>query len=477
MTKMTSDVEALAQLAAAGPAHRAREPPDVRRGRRRPRRPRPRRWRWPCAAVLPPLVCRRRWFRRASGRSYLLARERSRSSTPTCRRASSGVRVSQAFSPAAGQRGALRALADARTSTPATRSVDLMARYFPFIQLLSVVAKAIALAVGATPDRRGPPHGRRADRLPAPTSTSSSPRSSSSPWSSTSGCRPRSRSRSSTSCCARPTTTPAAADPIDARPARRRRSASRASRFAYATTGLTALHGLDLEIRAGRGRRARRHHGRRQVDARQAGRPLLRPDRGRGCSSTACRSTSSTSPPTGTSSATCPRSRSSSPAPSAATSPTAGPTPTDLEVERAARAVGAHEFVASLPLGLPHAGHRAGRGRCRPASGSSSAWPGPSSSTRRSCCSTRRPPTSTSPPRPGSRRRWACVAARPHDAAHRPPAADRPRRAAHPRRRGRPHRRGRQPRRAAGPGGRYAELWSAFLVGSAPTASRRGGSA
>ena len=37
------------------------------------------------------------------------------------------------------------------------------------------------------------------------------------------------------------------------------------------------------------------------------------------------------------------------------------PMPPTCEVERAARAVGAHEFIADLPLGLPHPGQRAGR--------------------------------------------------------------------------------------------------------------------
>ena len=59
-------------------------------------------------------------------------------------------------------------------------------------------------------------------------------------------------------------------------------------------------------------------------------------------------------PPTATSSATCRRRPSSSPARSATTSPTAGRTATNAEVEAAARAVGAHDFIAALPGGYHH---------------------------------------------------------------------------------------------------------------------------
>ena len=46
------------------------------------------------------------------------------------------------------------------------------------------------------------------------------------------------------------------------------------------------------------------------------------------------------------------------------------PDATDAEVEAAARAVGAHDFVASLPDGYLRAGQRAGPRRCRRASAS-----------------------------------------------------------------------------------------------------------
>ena len=83
------------------------------------------------------------------------------------------------------------------------------------------------------------------------------------------------------------------------------------------------------------------------------------------------------------------------------------PDATDAEVEQAARAVGAHDFIAELPRRLPPPGHRArpvAVGRAAPA-----ALPGPRarSSIPRSCCSTRPPPTSTSAPRRACSGRWA----------------------------------------------------------------------
>ncbi len=68
----------------------------------------------------------------------------------------------------------------------------------------------------------------------------------------------------------------------------------------------------------------------------------------------------------------------------------ARPSASDAEVEAAARAVGAHEMIMHLPDGLRRTRSGSGDGTCRPGSGSSSRWPGPSWPTPTSCCSTRR---------------------------------------------------------------------------------------
>ena len=84
------------------------------------------------------------------------------------------------------------------------------------------------------------------------------------------------------------------------------------------------------------------------------------------------------------------------------------PAATDAEVEAAARAVGAHEFIAELPGGYLHEIAERGRSLSSGPAPAHSPWPGPSWSTRPSCCSTRRRPTSTWPPSPKCPRPWGC---------------------------------------------------------------------
>ena len=85
----------------------------------------------------------------------------------------------------------------------------------------------------------------------------------------------------------------------------------------------------------GPARRPGRHDGCRQVDVRQARRPVLRPDGRERCSSTATTCATSASTATAATSATCRRSRSCSPARSARTSPTdARMPPTSTSSER-----------------------------------------------------------------------------------------------------------------------------------------------
>ena len=100
------------------------------------------------AVVLPFLIVATLWFRRESGRTYLLARERVSVLYGNMQESLAGVAVSQAYcqQPANAERFAV--LADDYCAAR-VRSAELMARFFPFLLFLGTVAKAIALAVAA----------------------------------------------------------------------------------------------------------------------------------------------------------------------------------------------------------------------------------------------------------------------------------------------------------------------------------------
>jgi ABC-type multidrug transport system fused ATPase/permease subunit len=100
------------------------------------------------SVVLPLLVISTLVFRRASGSSYLLARERVSVLYANMQESLAGVAVSQAYSQQPSTEARFAALADSYCEAR-TRSIELIARFFPFLQLLSTVAKAIALAVAA----------------------------------------------------------------------------------------------------------------------------------------------------------------------------------------------------------------------------------------------------------------------------------------------------------------------------------------
>jgi ABC-type multidrug transport system fused ATPase/permease subunit len=100
------------------------------------------------SVILPFLVLSTLWFRRVSGRTYLIARERISLLYSNMQESLSGVAVSQAYSQQAANKARFKVLADSYCEAR-SRSVELMARFFPFLQLLSTVAKAVALAVGA----------------------------------------------------------------------------------------------------------------------------------------------------------------------------------------------------------------------------------------------------------------------------------------------------------------------------------------
>ena len=116
-------------------------------------------------------------------------------------------------------------------------------------------------------------------------------------------------------------------------------------------TASTRCDDIDLHVPAGPDRRAGRRDRRRQVDVRQARRALLRPDRGPRARRRPRPARRAARARCARRWASCRRRRSCSAARSARTSPSGAPDATDEEVEAAARAVGADEFIAALEHG------------------------------------------------------------------------------------------------------------------------------
>jgi ATP-binding cassette subfamily B protein len=101
------------------------------------------------ATVFVPLVIATVWFRRASDRAYGTARERIATVNANLQESVSGVRVAQAYGRQDDNVDEFRRVArghlDARM-----RAQRLVATYFPFVELLSEVGAAVVLGVGAS---------------------------------------------------------------------------------------------------------------------------------------------------------------------------------------------------------------------------------------------------------------------------------------------------------------------------------------
>lgn len=100
------------------------------------------------SVLLVPLVVSTLWFRRASSKAYLTARERISALYAEMQESLSGILVSQAHNQQPANEARYARLAESYC-VARQRTTELQARFFPFIDLLSVFAKCIALAVGA----------------------------------------------------------------------------------------------------------------------------------------------------------------------------------------------------------------------------------------------------------------------------------------------------------------------------------------
>jgi ATP-binding cassette subfamily B protein len=200
------------------------------------------------AAILPPLVIGTVWFRRASGRSYLHARERISILYAELQESLAGVRVSQAYSQQPANEHRFRELAKAHRDAR-LRSVHLIARYFPYLQFLSVVGKAICLSFGAYEIHQGNLTAGvliafllLLDQFFTPVQQLSMVFDQ---W-----LQAKVAVGQLSELLRTPTTTPAALSPID--PGRLRGHIRfEGVRFAYASTGLTAMEDLDLDVQPG----------------------------------------------------------------------------------------------------------------------------------------------------------------------------------------------------------------------------------
>ena len=204
-------------------------------------------------------------------------RDARRSSPRRSRRTSPACACSSRSPARTRRRQNFRAIADDyRVSN--MRTVVLSGLYFPFVDFLSSAATAVVLGYGGWLAYHGDDldrHPRRVPRLPhellrpgpaavaalqhLPLGRRGARQDHRRPRRGAGG-RGRSRAR------------------VDARPRSRATSRFEDVRFAYGR-GPEVLHGIDLDVRGRDDRRARRPHGRRQVDDREAARTLLRPDR------------------------------------------------------------------------------------------------------------------------------------------------------------------------------------------------------
>jgi ATP-binding cassette subfamily B protein len=104
--------------------------------------------------VMPPLLLATVWFRRMSDRAYAQARDRVAAVNANLQESLSGVRVAQAYSREGRNEREFRKVAGQHLEARVTAQ-RLVATFFPFVEFLSEVAGAVVLGYGATLIDRG----------------------------------------------------------------------------------------------------------------------------------------------------------------------------------------------------------------------------------------------------------------------------------------------------------------------------------
>ncbi len=307
------------------------------------------------------------WFRIVSAGAFRRTRETIGSITAYLQETLSGIRVVRSFGQEPAHEARFAELnEDNREANMVT--VTLNAAYFPAVEMLSGVARR-----GDRPVRRLP-GDRTVTSRSAPSSPSSprsrtcSNRSSSSPSCTPPTSRGWPRWRRSSSCS---TSQPDLTDAPHAVELGRIRGRDRASRTSPSATSrvrppatgrgraergeraemVLALEHIDLVIPRRADRRAGGRHRGGQVHDGEARRPLLRPHRGAGAGGRPRPARGHQRTRCARRWGSCPRRRSCSPARSRENIAFGHPDADERQIEQAAAAVGAEQFIAELPDG------------------------------------------------------------------------------------------------------------------------------
>ena len=330
------------------------------------------------------------------------------------------------------------------------RSVQISAWYLPVIELAGLLTTAIAVGVGGWWVHTGDAHHRHRHLLRAHAVEPVRAGAAAVASCSTSCSRPApalNKLFGLLDTAGRRARAPRRRRP--ARPRRHRRSRASASPTPAARP---CSRDVDLDDPGGRAARAGRAHRRRQVDPGQAGRPPLRPDRGRGPLRRRRPARRHAARRCASGSSSCPRRGSSSTARSSTTCAWPGPGATDDEVVRRPRGHRRARALRRPARGARHRGAASGArrlsaGEKQLVSLARAALADPAVLVLDEATSSLDPGTEVA-----GRARPRPADGGPHGHRHRPPPVDR--RAGRPRRgrRRRPPRRAGHPRRARGAG-------------------------